>query len=101
MSDLLPCPFCGGTKFQRNTKAKSYFVKRQAAREGRDTSNHIVRCTGCGAKGPLMHSMGEAGEAWNHSAPVAMETRRAETTGSVGAVDDSAGRNGTGKRKSA
>lgn len=68
--DLKPCPFCGGGKFHANTKAKGYFLKRQAEREKRDTSNHLVRCTKCGAKGPLMHSPAEAAEAWNTRAQV-------------------------------
>ena len=65
MTNLNPCPFCGGKKFHVNTKAKSYFIKKQAEREKRDTSNYIVRCTGCGAKGPLKHSADEATAAWN------------------------------------
>lgn len=65
MSEPRRCPFCGGRKFQRNTKAKGYFVKKQAEREKRDTSNHLIRCTGCGAKGPLKHSVGDAEAAWN------------------------------------
>jgi hypothetical protein len=65
MSDLTMCPFCAGTNLQRNTKAKSYHAKRQAAREGRDTSNHLIRCTGCGAKGPLKPTVEEAEAAWN------------------------------------
>jgi len=62
---LSPCPFCGGVKFQQNTKAKSYFVKKRAERSGNDPSNHIVRCTKCGAKGPLGHSPDEAAALWN------------------------------------
>lgn len=62
---LEACPFCGGEKFQLNTKAKSHWVKRKAMREKRDTSNYIVRCTKCGAKGPLKHSASEAAIAWN------------------------------------
>lgn len=62
---LEPCPFCGGTKFQQNTKAKGYFIKKRAERAGTDTSNYLIRCTGCGAKGPLMHSEQEARDAWN------------------------------------
>jgi len=63
--ELKPCPFCFGTKFQRNTKAKSHWDKKKAQREGRDGSNHLIRCTTCGAKGPLKHSVVEAEEAWN------------------------------------
>lgn len=68
MHSLKPCPFCGGTKFHVNTKAKSYFIKKQAERERRDPSNHLVRCTKCGAKGPLKHSPDEAVAAWNDRA---------------------------------
>lgn len=69
MSDLLPCPFCGGVKHQVNTKAKGYFVKRAAMRAGKDSSNYLARCTKCGAKGPLAHSELDAIAAWNHRAP--------------------------------
>lgn len=62
---MTPCPFCAGTKFHYNTKAKGYFVKKQAEREGRDTSNHLVRCTKCGAKGPLRSTEADAVAAWN------------------------------------
>ncbi|MDD9396373.1 Lar family restriction alleviation protein [Staphylococcus aureus] len=61
----LPCPFCGGAKIQQNTKAKGYFIKKAAQRAGKDASNHLVRCTKCGAKGPLKHSEAEALTAWN------------------------------------
>lgn len=62
---MKPCPFCAGTKSHYNTKAKSYFAKRKAERERRDTANHLVRCTGCGAKGPLRSTEAEAIAAWN------------------------------------
>lgn len=65
LAKLAACPFCGGTKFQQNTKAKGYFVKRANQRAGKDTSNHLVRCTKCGAKGPLKHSPEGAAQAWN------------------------------------
>ena len=64
-NELKPCPFCGGRKFHQNTKAKGYFIKKAAARAGKDTSNHLTRCTKCGAKGPLKHSEAEAITAWN------------------------------------
>lgn len=67
-SALSACPFCGGQKFHVNTKAKSYFIKKQAEREKRDTSNYLVRCTNCGAKGPLKHSADDAAFAWNNRA---------------------------------
>ena len=60
-----PCPFCGNGKITINTKAKSYFIKKDAERAGKDTSNYTCRCTKCGAKGPLKHSENEALEAWN------------------------------------
>jgi Lar family restriction alleviation protein len=62
---LKPCPFCAGTKFHTNTRAKGYFIKKQMEREKRDTSNYLIRCTKCGAKGPLKHSAQEAADAWN------------------------------------
>ena len=78
-----PCPFCGGTKFQQNTKAKGYFIKKAAERAGQDTSNHLIRCTKCGAKGPLKHSESEAIDAWNtrpgHDPSVVLELIKAAT----------------------
>lgn len=98
MPALAPCPFCGHTKFHRNTKAKGYFEKHRLQREGKPSSNHLIRCTKCGAKGPLKHSEAEAEQAWNErpstiqdisAAPAkAMEARRAET--GTGSVHDSA-----------
>ena len=70
---LSPCPFCRGEKFQQNTKAKGYFVKRAAQREGKDQSNHLIRCTKCGAKGPLSKSPAEAIAAWNTRATIAQQ----------------------------
>lgn len=66
---MTPCPFCAGTKFHYNTKAKSYFAKKQAERERRDTANHLVRCTKCGAKGPLRSTEAAAIAAWNERPP--------------------------------
>lgn len=66
---MTPCPFCAGTKFHYNTKAKSYFAKKQAERERRDTANHLVRCTKCGAKGPLRSTEADAIAAWNIRPP--------------------------------
>ena len=62
---LEACPFCGGRKFHTNTRAKGYFLKKQMEREKRDTSNYLIRCTKCGAKGPLKHSASDAAIAWN------------------------------------
>ncbi|WP_395393018.1 hypothetical protein WBP07_17795 [Novosphingobium sp. BL-8A] len=63
--DLEPCPFCANTKFQRNTKAKGYHEKHRLQRAGKPSSNHLIRCTRCGAKGPLSHSVEEAEATWN------------------------------------
>lgn len=65
VESLANCPFCGGARHHVNTKAKGYFIKKRAEREGRDPSNYLVRCTKCGAKGPLEHSDADAKSAWN------------------------------------
>ena len=77
--EILPCPFCGGLKHQCNTKAKGYFIKKAAERAGKDSSNYLIRCTKCGAKGPLEHSETDAIAAWNRRTPApALEEKKDE-----------------------
>lgn len=58
MSELLPCPFCGG---EARTSGEAF----------ENTILSLVYCTSCGAAGGYRHTEAEAAEAWNtryHSA---------------------------------
>ncbi len=82
-SNFSPCPFCGNVKVTVNTKAKSYFIKKEAERAKKDTSNYTCRCTRCGAKGPLKHSWIEAAEAWNLRQPIVSKALSPNSEGRV------------------
>lgn len=60
MSELLPCPFCGGTD-----EADKIDVEYED-----DTSNLIwwMACD-CGARGPVADNIEKARKAWNKRAP--------------------------------
>lgn len=62
MSDLKPCPWpkCGGSPL-----GPEHVILRGVLSDGR-----CIRCTACGARGPIMKTEAEAIAAWDNRAPV-------------------------------
>lgn len=91
MSDLLPCPFCGGAKIHT---FGPYGWYRQWG------ISHSCQSFYSGTSEMMQgfHTEAAAVEAWNTRAPVAIEARRAKT--GTGLVHESAGLKGTGQKQS-
>lgn len=62
MSDLLPCPFCGG-------EAKYYSRDNNGGGFGQNPTDHWISCEQCYASMGLFDNRKEAIAAWNRRAP--------------------------------
>lgn len=63
MTELLPCPFCGGLKIRLVGSRRPYWM---------------ALCDGCGANGGLCHVHEEAVATWNTRAPIVIDDAMVE-----------------------
>lgn len=67
MSELIPCPFCGGTDSTDNACQMAKIATR-SFKSAIGKTAYQVEC-GCGAKGPADLVWGKANAAWNTRTP--------------------------------
>ena len=63
MSELKPCPFCGGSAFTENLTELTKYGEME------ELDDCYVTCRSCGCCGKVMESLEQAVEVWNRRPP--------------------------------